>query len=140
MYTRSKEESPRRERSGLVSHIFLQQGDLPEVGLTVTWVDVVPGSRQRPHEHPSEQVYVITAGSGRMLVGEEERPVGSGDLIYVPPGAVHGIENTSAEVLNYISAATPALVRRLLTTADSYGLRNERRTVCIWQNPEGGYF
>ncbi|MDQ4064160.1 MAG: cupin domain-containing protein, partial [Actinomycetota bacterium] len=92
MYTRSKKESPRRERSGLVSHILLQQGDLPEVGLTVTWVDVVPGSRQRPHEHPSEQVYVITAGSGRMLVGEEERPVGSGDLIYVPPGAVHGIE------------------------------------------------
>ena len=110
MYTRSKEESPKRERSGLVSHILLQQGDLPEVGLTATWVDVAPGSRQRPHEHPSEQVYVITAGSGRMLVGEEERSVGAGDdLIYVPPGAVHGIENSSEEVLTYISAATPAL-------------------------------
>ena len=109
MYTRSKEESPRRERSGLASHILLQRGDLPGVGLTATWVDVAPGSRQRPHGHPSEQVYVISAGRGRMLVGEEERQVGPGELVYVPPGAVHGIENTSEEVLTYISAATPAL-------------------------------
>ena len=108
MYTRSKKESPRRERSGLVSHILLQRGDLSDVRLTATWVDVAPGSRQRPHEHPSEQVYVVTAGSGRMLVKEEERQVGSGD-IYIPSGAVHGIENTSEEVLTYISAATPAL-------------------------------
>jgi len=109
MYTRSKEESPRRERNGLVSPILLQCEDLSDMGLTATWVDVAPGHRQRPHEHPSEQVYMITAGSGRMLVGEEERQVGSGNLIYVPPGAVRGIENASEEVLTYISAATPAL-------------------------------
>jgi mannose-6-phosphate isomerase-like protein (cupin superfamily) len=109
VYTWSKEESHRRKRSGLVSHILLQRGDLSDVGLTATWVDVIPGSRQRSHGHPSEQVYVITAGSGRMLVGEEERQVGSGDLIYVPPGSAHAIENTSEEVLTYISVATPAL-------------------------------
>ncbi len=109
MYTRNKEESPRRERSGLVSHILLQRGDLPEAGLTATWAEVAPGSRQRPHDHPSEQVYVITAGRGRMLVGEEEREVGAGDLVYIPSGAVHGIENASEEALTYVSAATPAL-------------------------------
>jgi mannose-6-phosphate isomerase-like protein (cupin superfamily) len=98
MYTRSKEESPKRERNGFVSHILLQRGDLSDVGLIATWVDAAPGSRQWPHEHPSEQVYMITAGSGRMLMGEEERQVGSGNLIYVPPGAVHGIENTPEEV------------------------------------------
>ena len=73
MYTRSKEESPRRERNGLVSHILLQRGDLSDVGLTATWVDVAPESRQRSYEDTSDQVYVITAGSGRMLMGEEER-------------------------------------------------------------------
>ena len=110
MYTRNKEESPKRERSGLVSHILLQRGDLPHADLTATWVDVALGSRQRPHHHPSEQVYVIIAGRGRMLVGEEEREVGSGDLIYVPSGTVHGIENISEEeALTYVSAATPAL-------------------------------
>ena len=103
MYTRSKIESPRQERNGLASHIPLQRGDLfdlSDVGLTATWVDVAPGSRPRSHEHPSEQVYVITAGGGRMLVGEEERQVGSRNLIYVPPGAVYGIEKTSEKVLS----------------------------------------
>ncbi len=109
MYKRNKEESPRRERSGLVSHILLQQCDLPDVGLTATWVEVAPGSRQRPHYHPSEQVYVVTSGKGKMLVGKEEREVGAGDLVYVPSAAVHGIENISEEVLTYVSAATPTL-------------------------------
>ena len=49
MYTRNEEEGPRRERSGLVSRILLQRSDLPEAGLTVTWVEVAPGSRQRLH-------------------------------------------------------------------------------------------
>jgi mannose-6-phosphate isomerase-like protein (cupin superfamily) len=44
-----------------------------------------------------------------MLVGEEEREVGTGDLVYIPSGAVHGIENASEKVLTYVSAATPAL-------------------------------
>lgn len=100
MYTRSKKESPRQERNGLASHIPLQRGDLSDVGLTATWVDVAPGSRPRSHEHPSEQVYVITAGSGRMLVGEKKWQVGLRNPIYVPPGAVYSIENTSEEVLS----------------------------------------
>ena len=103
MYTRSKKESPMQERNGLASHIPLQRGDLSDVGLTATWVDVAPGPRPRPHEHPSEPVYMITAGSGKMLVGEEERQVGSRNPIYVPPGAVYGIENTSEEVLSSTS-------------------------------------
>ncbi len=109
MYTRNKVESLRRERSGLVSHILLQRGDLTEAGLTATWVEVAPGSRQRPHDYPSEQVYVISAGRGKMLVGEEEQEVSAGDLVYAPSGAVHSIENASAEALTYVSAATPAL-------------------------------
>ncbi len=113
MYTRNKEDGPRRERSGLVSHILLQQGDLPEAadaGFTATWVEIASRSRQRLHDHPSEQVYVVTSGKGVMQVGEEEQEVGVGDLIYIPSGAVHGIKNTSSEdVLTYISVATPAL-------------------------------
>lgn len=123
MYTRNKEVSPRRERSGLISHILLQRGDLPETGLTATWVEVAPGSRQRPHDHLSEQIYVITAGRGRMLVGEEKREVSAGDLVYVPSCAVHGIENASEEALTYVSAATPALDAEV--TYDAGQLRPE---------------
>ena len=34
MYIRSKEESVRRKRNGLVSHILLHRGGLPDVSLT----------------------------------------------------------------------------------------------------------
>ncbi len=44
-----------------------------------------------------------------MRVGDEERWVEAGDLIFIPPEAVHGIENPSEEVLTYVSAATPTV-------------------------------
>jgi mannose-6-phosphate isomerase-like protein (cupin superfamily) len=109
MIVHNKERCPRRERSGLVSRILLQQGDLLDLRLMTTWVDVAAGSRQRLHNHPSEQVYVITAGRGTMAVGDERQEVAGGDLVYVPPNIIHGVENSSKEVLTYISAATPAM-------------------------------
>ena len=44
-----------------------------------------------------------------MRVGDEECWVEAGDLIFIPPEAMHGIENPSGEVLTYISAATPTV-------------------------------
>ncbi len=73
MFTRNRSESPRRERDGLVSHILLAEGDVVGGELTVTWVDVAPGSAQRPNGHGSEQVYVVVEGRGLMRVGDEER-------------------------------------------------------------------
>jgi mannose-6-phosphate isomerase-like protein (cupin superfamily) len=105
LFRRARSRAPRRERDGLVSHILLHEGDVPETRLTVTWVDVTPGSGQRPHDHAPQQVYVVVRG--RMRVGDEESLVEEGDLIFIPPDTVHGIENVSDEVLTYVSAATP---------------------------------
>ena len=108
MFKRNRSEAPWRERDGLVSRVLLHEGDPPETRLMVTWVDVEPGSAQRPHSHAPEQVYVILRGEGKMMVGGEERLVGEGDLIHIPPDTEHGIENSSDGVLTYVSAATPA--------------------------------
>jgi mannose-6-phosphate isomerase-like protein (cupin superfamily) len=109
LFRRNRSEAPRREREGLVSHILLHEGDLPETRLTVTWVDVAPGSGQRPHSHTPEQVYVVVRGQGKIKVGDEELLVVEGDLNYIPPGTLHGIQNLSDQVLTYVSAATPAV-------------------------------
>ncbi len=109
MFKKSRSEAVRRERDGLVSHILLHEGDLPGARMTVTWVDVAPGSRQRVHSHAPEQVYVVVKGRGKMKVGDEERVVEAGDLIHIPPDTLHGIENPSDEVLTYVSAATPTV-------------------------------
>lgn len=42
-------------------------------------------------------------------VGDEERWVEEGDLVYVLGGALRGIENVSDGTLGYVSAATPAI-------------------------------
>jgi mannose-6-phosphate isomerase-like protein (cupin superfamily) len=109
VFKRNRSEAPRRERDGLVSHVLLKAGDPPGTRLTVTWVDIGPGSGQIPHSHVPEQVYVVVRGRGKMKVGEEERLVVEGDLIHIPSETPHGIENLSDDVLTYVSAATPAL-------------------------------
>lgn len=43
-----------------------------------------------------------------MLVGEETREVSAGELIHVPSGLMHGIENLGEGTLSYVSAANPA--------------------------------
>jgi mannose-6-phosphate isomerase-like protein (cupin superfamily) len=108
VYVKSLASAPTRELEGLVSHVLLQDGDIADGELAVTWVDVAPGAQQGRHSHPPQQTYLITRGSGVMHVGDEDREVGVGDLVYIPSGVEHGIDNTGEETLTYISAATPA--------------------------------
>jgi mannose-6-phosphate isomerase-like protein (cupin superfamily) len=108
MFTRHKDTAPKRPRGKLTSICLLSRGDVEEDRLAVTWVDIAPGGSQIPHNHPEVQVYIIVAGRGRMLVGEEYKEVSTGELIYVPPGLMHGIENLGETRLSYVSAANPA--------------------------------
>jgi mannose-6-phosphate isomerase-like protein (cupin superfamily) len=108
MYVKDLGSAPTRELQGLVSHILLEEGDAPGGEMSITWVDVEPGSEQPAHSHAPQQVYVITRGSGRMKVGEDERDVALGSMIFIPSNTEHGIVNTGTETLTYISAATPA--------------------------------
>ncbi len=74
----------------------------------MTWVEGAPGSQQRLHAHPGcEQVYVIVAGRGRMIVAGEEQHVHAGTMVFIPPGAEHAIGNPGPENLIYVSATSP---------------------------------
>lgn len=108
MYVTDLTDAPKRELEGLVAHILLQEGDAPGGELSITWVEVEPGAQQPPHSHGPQQVYVITRGSGRMKVGDDDRDVTAGHMVFIPPNTEHGIVNTGDEVLTYVSAATPA--------------------------------
>ncbi len=102
-------DSPRNERgSGQVSHLLLAPGQFGSRRLCVTWVECLPGSQQARHRHPAqEQAYVIIRGQGQMLLGDEERTVGEGTLVFVPPGTEHAIRNASPDPLVYVSATAP---------------------------------
>ena len=100
---------PRNEHGGgQVSHLLLGPGQFGSRRLCVTWVECQPGSQQALHRHPAqEQVYVIVRGQGQMLLGDEERTVVEGTMVFVPPGADHAIRNASSGMLVYVSATAP---------------------------------
>lgn len=100
--------SPRNERAGQVSHLLLAPGQFGSNRMAITLVNGEPNSEQPMHSHPeSEQVYVIVAGSGVMRVDDEERQVGPGTLVFIPPGAAHAIRNVGESTLTYVSATSP---------------------------------
>jgi mannose-6-phosphate isomerase-like protein (cupin superfamily) len=45
----------------------------------------------------AEEIYVFTAGAGRLRVGQEEREVVAGDLAVIPPNTPHKLWNPSAD-------------------------------------------
>lgn len=68
----------------------------------------VGGSTQE-HYHPkAEEIYYITAGTGRIRIGEQLRDVKVGDAIAIPPGQRHKLWNTGTEVLRLLCCCAPA--------------------------------
>ena len=68
-----------------------------------------PGMSTTPHYHPrTEEIYYILSGRGRMQIEVEQRDVGPGDAIAIPPGAVHTIANTGATALVFLCCCAPA--------------------------------
>jgi quercetin dioxygenase-like cupin family protein len=49
-----------------------------------------PGERTQRHYHAaSEEIYLVTAGGGRLEIDGDVREVAAGDAALIPPGAWH---------------------------------------------------
>jgi len=69
---------------------------------------VAPGATTHLHRHPlSEELYHITAGRGRMTLGEDSFDVEMGDTICIPPGTPHCIASTGTEPLRILCCCAP---------------------------------
>lgn len=67
------------------------------------------GASTLPHYHPqTEEIYFLTNGTGRMQVEAEQRDVGPGDAIAIPPGTRHQITNTGSDTLRFLCCCAPA--------------------------------
>ena len=70
---------------------------------------VPAGSSTLEHYHVrTEEIYYISAGSGRMRIEGETREVGPGDAIAIPPGLRHKIWNTGKDTLRLLCCCAPA--------------------------------
>jgi quercetin dioxygenase-like cupin family protein len=73
------------------------QGD----STSVIAIDAAPGEHQPPHTHPTDEVVVIHKGCATVWLGAlQARIVRAGELVRIPAGHVHSIENTGHEPLH----------------------------------------
>jgi mannose-6-phosphate isomerase-like protein (cupin superfamily) len=69
---------------------------------------VPPGATTEAHYHrTSEEIYLFTAGAGRMILGEEEAAVRAGDCVVIPPGVEHQLVNDGAAPLVLLCCCSP---------------------------------
>ncbi len=70
---------------------------------------IPPGGATTEHYHRvSEELYLVSAGQGRLLMDGEERLISEGDCALIPPGARHKVFNIGAGPLRIVCACSPA--------------------------------
>lgn len=52
-----------------------------------------------PHQHPEEEIMIVTSGSGEILVGGKKVKVGPGSMMFCESNQLHGVKNTGSEPL-----------------------------------------
>ena len=69
---------------------------------------VPSGASTEAHYHrASEEIYLFTAGAGRMKLGDDEAAVRAGDCVVIAPGRPHQLVNTGAEPLVLLCCCAP---------------------------------
>ncbi len=70
---------------------------------------VPPGGATEEHYHrASEEIYLFTAGAGRMRLGGDERAVRAGDCVVITPGTPHKLFNPGSKPLVLLCCCAPA--------------------------------
>lgn len=63
------------------------------------------GNVLEEHIDSVEEIYLIVQGGGLMKVGDEEKEVKEWDAVWIPAGAPHRLENTTADMTVIIVVA-----------------------------------
>jgi len=79
-----------------VDGVFLTQGAVGE-DVSIQRFEIEPGETVPEHDHPHEQIGLVTAGSLTFLVDGEERVVADGDTYVIPGDEPHAAENRGDE-------------------------------------------
>lgn len=70
---------------------------------------IAVGNKTLLHRHRNtEELYHVTAGQGRMSLGDEILQLGVEDTVCIPPGTPHRIENIGDEDLVILCCCSPA--------------------------------
>jgi mannose-6-phosphate isomerase-like protein (cupin superfamily) len=74
---------------------------------TLAEATLPPGGETFAHSHTFEEVYYLTAGRGRLRLGDEMADVEAGDCVAIAPGMVHKLWAGPDEPLVLLCVCAP---------------------------------
>jgi quercetin dioxygenase-like cupin family protein len=71
--------------------VFRQEivGPADSQSFSFSIVNFTAGSRNKFHQHTSDQILIVTEGTGVVATDQEEKTVTSGDVVLIPAGENH---------------------------------------------------
>ena len=104
------EDLPTFELPGLVHRTIA--GHAQGVSSMEVWHQVMaPGAETPIHRHACEEVILVLAGSGRVIVEGEASDFQANSTLIVPPDVVHQLVNMGSEDMVLVAALGTAPVR-----------------------------
>jgi quercetin dioxygenase-like cupin family protein len=91
-------------RGDVTWHLLFSRGLTPTDTLSAGLAEVPPGGSLQPHRHAEPELYFVVAGSGRLELDGEPRPLRAGDAVFIPGNALHGVRCTGDETLRFFYA------------------------------------
>jgi quercetin dioxygenase-like cupin family protein len=86
---RSADVHPERPNGIFLGAVDMQTVFDEGADLRLIEVHFVDGARNRPHAHTTDQILVVTEGTGIVATGADGREVHAGDVAFIPAGEVH---------------------------------------------------
>ena len=66
------------------------------------YYQINPGGNSNKEQHGHDHGVFVLHGSGEVLLGDEIHDISQGDIIHIPPDALHQLRNTGQEVLGFL--------------------------------------
>jgi mannose-6-phosphate isomerase-like protein (cupin superfamily) len=106
--TRYDEIEPFTTKDGSEIREWAGRAAAPAVNQSLAEASLPPGAATTEHFHVrSEELYLVTAGTGLLRIDGAERELRPGDCAVIPPGARHKLWNTGSETLRVVCACSP---------------------------------
>ena len=76
--------------------------DHADVGVSIYIIEAQPGRGAPLHVHEYDEIVIIQEGCSRLVVGDEIREVGPGDILVVKARTPHGFINVGEGILKQV--------------------------------------